>query len=46
MIGTSGDRRLDCVLRPFFAVFLILPTEASLFVRRRVKRWRDRRLDP
>jgi hypothetical protein len=34
MIGTSGSRRLDRVLRPLVALVLIGPTDAANLVRR------------
>lgn len=42
MIGTSGSTRLDRVLRPIVAVFLIFPTETANAIRR----WRARRRHP
>jgi len=38
MMGTSGSKTLDCILRPIVLVTLILPTDAANAWRR----WRTR----
>jgi len=39
MMGTSGSKKLDRLLRPLVTVFLIYPHELKMWVKRKRRSW-------